>query len=964
MSTTVKGLPPKIQLANKYNAQGAYPSVKTQDLLDNIEQPISFDDRHTIVFGTYPNIHFPNALVTGSFFDTVGSTIVTTGTQSPVASDSGLYLTLGTSSYVPYKENNLILDESEFAMTGTDIPGWNQRLGNKLSFTIDVSANSSKQLYRLPSSSLEVGSTLTSTSGFCYYNFQTGKWEDIGLTDAKGNKIDYSPFVTGTVSTDPTKSYRLSFAKDVRYPKQFFITEPDYGNGTTSAERFAEGTSLKRTGAPTAALGAPYLPLYHATGSQTIKMSNYISDPIAVEKIQLKIPVILKRGHGKPVQVNTNPARTAVFYAQNGKRAHDNYFFFLYRQARSTGQGEGIEKIATGSTRFLFASATVTAYNSPSYRLSHGGYSPISYDAGYDTYSSSMGGRTTSQEREDSYLYPNFQSSAEFDFNLSMLALNDGTQLDSNIDSEIKANLVLNFGIGNANAQRLGQDYFPSVDTTGLGKTQSTVIDYWPGGSTTQKFVTQSLTPIYADTQIFVSKNFLRPTPNALGILNITDDPKSQIDSRFVTAPSPVGPLYAEESILAGSPFYPTNQSSPYILFPEDEIILGAEAGIQQVLTTMSGTLSTGKDAEPLAWYVESDGTGAGNHIVVTGSRGSVTSSMMIINQGAASLTFYGSVLKENKPIPYTLNQHLTSIAIHESLHSDNPIFDQYDIEPAASYSGSYISEYFRGKLTSTSDRTALNYAGVGATGSLLRAVRLSSEGETYYDSLTPDPVKFALLAFSCSNATNGDLTITSGTIIEPLTTITPGSGMGNLKFTATLSPFQSESISGRGANTVQSFTLSGDGFSFQYPSPQYPLSIDLLRRYLFTRGWNINDMISRTQSSATTYKNRYGLINYVPTKTSAVFRRDRFGYFRDMLEQRPYATFAQDVGFGFKDPVVVSTFVSASTETRVDPYQTRLVNVSIYSTSSVPFTDGQSTRTIFPSASYNPVYKPTLVLQ
>ncbi len=39
----------------------------------------------------------------------------------------------------------------------------------------------------------------------------------------------------------------------------------------------------------------------------------------------------------------------------------------------------------------------------------------------------------------------------------------------------------------------------------------------------------------------------------------------------------------------------------------------------------------------------------------------------------------------------------------------------------------------------------------------------------------------------------------------------------------------------------------------------------------------------------------RYGLLSALPTKTSAVWRRDRYGQFRDMLEQRLYTRFNVD---------------------------------------------------------------------
>jgi len=108
-----------------------------------------------------------------------------------------------------------------------------------------------------------------------------------------------------------------------------------------------------------------------------------------------------------------------------------------------------------------------------------------------------------------------------------------------------------------------------------------------------------------------------------------------------------------------------------------------------------------------------------------------------------------------------------------------------------------------------------------------------------------------------------------------------------------------------------------------------------------------------------------YGLKNYHPEKTTAVFRRDSFGQFRDMLEQRDFSTFYTIVdhralkGLRTGNPrltrrgrrnrletgPIVCRFVSASDGvTLVDPKDTSCSNISIFATSSLPFIEGKST--------------------
>ena len=108
----------------------------------------------------------------------------------------------------------------------------------------------------------------------------------------------------------------------------------------------------------------------------------------------------------------------------------------------------------------------------------------------------------------------------------------------------------------------------------------------------------------------------------------------------------------------------------------------------------------------------------------------------------------------------------------------------------------------------------------------------------------------------------------------------------------------------------------------------------------------------------------RYGLLNAFPTHTSCVFRRQQYGQFRDMLEQRQYSALYVD------DPADVAvsrraaglrvrkrqiprrtaihatfrypTFIDpTSTSFQLTPAETQCSNLSVYATSSLPYFDG-----------------------
>lgn len=83
----------------------------------------------------------------------------------------------------------------------------------------------------------------------------------------------------------------------------------------------------------------------------------------------------------------------------------------------------------------------------------------------------------------------------------------------------------------------------------------------------------------------------------------------------------------------------------------------------------------------------------------------------------------------------------------------------------------------------------------------------------------------------------------------------------------------------------------------------------------------------------------RYGLMNAFPVYSTAVFRRDRYGHFRDMLEQRVDAKF-YDSKTGAKEAPVQVKFYDANGNI-TDPLRTLSSNLSYEATSSVPYTDG-----------------------
>jgi hypothetical protein len=95
----------------------------------------------------------------------------------------------------------------------------------------------------------------------------------------------------------------------------------------------------------------------------------------------------------------------------------------------------------------------------------------------------------------------------------------------------------------------------------------------------------------------------------------------------------------------------------------------------------------------------------------------------------------------------------------------------------------------------------------------------------------------------------------------------------------------------------------------------------------------------------------KYGILNALPYKSTAIFRRDRYGQFRDMLEQRKDSKFFGAIGgaslgilpdISVLDSPVKCKFVNSSGSV-VLPSQTNSSNLSTECTASLPYFDGIS---------------------
>ena len=399
---------------------------------------------------------------------------------------------------------------------------------------------------------------------------------------------------------------------------------------------------------------------------------------------------------------------------------------------------------------------------------------------------------------------------------------------------------------------------------------------------------------------------------------------------------------YATALVASGAPvILPASSSAinPYVLLPTDKLVIGFEN------TPPAGKLGT-------------QGTSVGG--VQHKDEQAFVDNKTILAPGVGKITFYGSLIRESQEYHETYNQPLTSDAIHEALHFDNPVLDQFDTNPVQQFAGSFIDEVYggnmaagtRGVVGKTSDGTQ------GTTGSLLRGFKLADTLEIYYDSIMPKLSDFSehvhfdqtilgpgaiqskiqRTAFFFSGALDvvspGDVTFIAADASLPF----PYNGNPNRVFTDDAVLIVSSSFE-TGTDPEYHIAQNYDQWKRAIFMVGGKNEVSALT-YGDTHGNTSTTQLMVDQKGGGATGFRYGIVNINLLKSEAVFRRDKYGQFRDMLEQRHDTAFWSA---GKLDSPIKIIFVERASNLIVDPSQTSSQNLSIFATSSLPYFDGET---------------------
>jgi len=404
-------------------------------------------------------------------------------------------------------------------------------------------------------------------------------------------------------------------------------------------------------------------------------------------------------------------------------------------------------------------------------------------------------------------------------------------------------------------------------------------------------------------------------------------------------------------------PLYVEQLSKPtqFILMPGDELILGIERCPGDYIGTYGLT-----------------------------SHQSLSGSLLKIKAEPASMTLYGSLIKENKEYHNTINQDLTSNSVHEAFYGD-PVLDEFEIEPISMYAGTTRDEYVTGDMftgknetlvipvtieedaSSTVRRpiTSVTAGDVSDTWSLTRFNTYADESERYYDTLLPDIYEYSK-AFKSYNPlyTVSDIGIDSAGFITGSVPTDPSDGTTWTEInTAYNGAWYLNMLNFPFENKISRHSIA------HKISPSSDLgSLAVLYMEGLTDaspGWNQNDQFGQT-GGCLGFK--HGVRNITPITTTASFSGNSYGQFRDMLEQRHFGRFYKTRSFspvfagtpGFSGirtiddtltireqmttritlgPLIIK-FVEPNSSTRTEPNLTDSSNLNAHATSSLPFFD------------------------
>ena len=944
--------------------------------------------------------------------------------------------------------------DTDFYNVGTDrevYPGFSSPLRSKTSFTFDITATDEQYVFRQTADANPTGEFPGEDyTGFCYYAFGKNKWEQIGLInpeDGSDRVYAYGADV-GVLAT--LHAPNLSDCGPQNFPMQFSGNAgfTIYGNENSPSIFAADKTVLgyEKIGAPTSTSFAPFGTQYHATSSQTLKVDDFITDPFLLEKITIKLPIEARHlvlsdadktrdltNYVAFLYLQRNSKSERVTTSERSIIAASSFCFYNNKVLtdNNTSGGEYIpfspihdydfshefdidamvdfdDEITLEFTPEIFNPVHVNA-NIPNIDDLLGtavltpGNLPITLPATAhddrlileDTlgathifiFDGSVGDGT--DIALDTGSYDNTMYDAA-----SVISATDS--FNASYDSGLTRLTIKQARGGSTGATDI-RYWDDSAGTSSVIETFSTTTyntvtnewkSFWPGGSSALPFTVDGITTYSGKssdidlefTVNVVVSTFGNPYEEYAGDLEkiIQNTRLSKQITRHVknygTNRTRKEDDYDPATVATHDYFSvkDISQKTAFVLLPGDELILGIEK------TTCGDRLGPGTAPNSYQFGLDSQQSFSGSYIK--------------IKTEPASMTMYGSLIKENKEHHNTINQDLTSNSVHEAFYGV-PVLDEFEIEPISMYAGTTRDEYVTGDMftgknetlvipatieeddSSTVRRpiTSVTAGDVSDTWSLTRFNTYADESERFYDTLLPDIYEYLKTGDSdleklgpqssysyYSFVDDTDIVLINETDLYSNKAIKQSIGF----------PFNNNLIRQDSNDLILLAKADEAAFVESYRS---------VKILTFTEGFSVKSVSNAlppfTNLSDNTHGQtggcmgfKHGVRNITPITTTASFRSNSYGQFRDMLEQRHFGRFYKSRSFspvfagtpGFSGiqtlnntltrreqattritigPLIIK-FVEQNSSTSTEPNLTDSSNLNAHATSSLPFFD------------------------
>jgi len=626
------------------------------------------------------NYHKNQTIATPNFINS----IVSSGSSISGITDSAT-LPFNSQPIQPFNEDSVIdINNSGFYSIGTreDVtPGFSSPLTNKTKFEIDLSPYKETDLGLINQGVF--GDKTFGNQVMAYWNNSTKTWQKIGKPLPYGiSALRNLPTYADTASV--LTSSAVGFGADSSIP---LVSAPTQGSPVVTLNN---RNALSAMTKPIDTFCFPFGPQYHATGSQTIKAKDIgITKPFILEKTELNFDIKIElpksgsidwavgSGNGNKsyldafspnVHITNSNSKIVNMTGSN----HITPSFFILRQSKDNFVHERTFKsnrLTAVSTGFKFS---IPGHYSIASGTSHSSPPPVFVDTTRDliTFKTSL-----FNFEHTNYTYP-----------------------------QISHSDIRTAGIPADHFVHVKLDH-PNDDSDAAKPTSYT-------GSNIMQSEVKLASP-YTDTK-FV---FHLQSNNARALLlgkesnnrNYGNYGIQRSLANNISSFTPADSFLLPDVVISNAPTRRTapnesdvNKTSPYIIYPSDELIFGWQYPLPK--DTFS-SVGPGPASGHLGFH-----------------------KMTLF--GNSKLILYGSQVKDGKEFHEGLNQNLTSNAIHEVIGSE-PVVDQFDLASHGELTGSMSDSVYWAFYDSAAGPIAdqeLSYA----VGSLITPSRLHRHANSF----------------------------------------------------------------------------------------------------------------------------------------------------------------------------------------------------------------------------------------